>query len=172
MNINLTAHDILGHLSQNKWRKDKLEDGTPTYELMMYEWVTFDSICKVFRGRDPKELRYSMEELIKNGHVEKQPTEYWKEVRSLEIGEIAFEKRFYLKAYRKEKTEDAQDFIKRYWIIPILIGTAIGIGGTILTNTLLQSKPQSEEAQSKTTVNNDSTGVRNNKSDSTNHGQK
>jgi hypothetical protein len=128
MNINLTAHDILGHLSKNKWRTEKMGDGSRTYKLLFYEWETLETICKFFPKNDTREIKYSIEELIKNGHVEKDK-DYWSNVRATEPGEIAFEKGFYIKSDKNEKAEQSDNFFKRYWyawpVIAFIIGNLI-----------------------------------------------
>ena len=149
MNINRTAHDILGHLSKNKWHVHKLGDGSPTYRLLMYEWVTFDLICKIFEGRDPKEIRFSIEELIKNGHVEKRWGDNWKEVRAIQSGEIAFEKGVYIKIDDKEKADKSDNFLKRHWWLTHILTLAIGVAIPLTIDQLNNQNRKSEP----TTVN-------------------
>ena len=130
MNLNLTAHDILGHLSKKQSYVSGLTDGTPTYRPMMYEWVTFDSLCKMFQKRNPKEVRFSIEELLKNGHAETRPVDDWKEVRATQSGEIAFEKGIYVKAANEEKADQWDNLKIRYWWVPV-------IGSFIMGNILV-----------------------------------
>jgi hypothetical protein len=170
MNINLTAHDILGHLSKNKWHVNKVGD-TPTYRLLKYEWETFESICKVFEGRDPKELRYSVEELIKNGHIEQRGIASWVEVRAKQDGEIAFEKGVYVKIEYKEKADNWDNFLKRYWFIVLIIGAIMGKVIEISIEAIWvqksQKASQSIEVPVNSIIDNDSISSANDKNDST-----
>ena len=156
MNINLTAHDILGHLSKSKWCKTKINNNT-TYELVKYEWINFESICKVFHGREPRELRYSVEELIKNGHVEKNPNEEWKEIRAIETGEIAFEKGVYVRADNKEKADSWDNLKIRYWWVPVIGAFIVGyILGPLTTDYIKHLTQPKAEVQSSKTIDKDS----------------
>lgn len=123
--LNLIANEILSHISE-RWvvTKDFFNDDK-VYKPLGYNWYSIDNLRTVLPQYDLKDLKYAINLLVANHHVEKLNANDWLQIRvaALESGEEAYRGKFYIKMHKEMKAKNLENLQKRYWIIIVIIVT-------------------------------------------------
>jgi len=126
--LNFIANEILAHISE-RWiiTKDFFNDDK-VYKPLEYKWYPLSELKKLFPECDLKDLKYAINLLVANHHVEKLDANDWLQIRvaALESGEEAYRGKFYIKMYKEMKAKNWENLKKRYWIIIVIIVTIVG----------------------------------------------
>jgi hypothetical protein len=126
--LNLIANEILSHISE-RWvvTKDFFNDDK-VYKPLGYNWYSIDNLRTVLPQHDLKDLKYAINLLVANYHVEKLNANDWLQIRvaALESGEEAYRGKFYIKMHKEMRAKNLDSLQKRYRVAITVIAFIIG----------------------------------------------
>jgi len=127
MDLFLISHDILGYISKSRWIITKDND-KEVHKPLGYQWYYIETLKQVLPQYNTKELKFAIDFLKENNHVDKLPADDWLHIRvaCFEGGEQAYEQKFYINLHDKNKIESSENWKKRNWFLIAVFAFVIG----------------------------------------------
>lgn len=119
MDLFLVAHDILGYISKSKWVATREATGKELYTPIAFDWFQLDTLKTVFPKHSLKELKYAIDLLFENNHIDKLSAENWLEIRiaCLEPGEQAHDTKFYINLRDQTRAKSTDTWRRNKWLL-------------------------------------------------------
>lgn len=129
--LNLIANEILSHISERLVVTKEFFNDDKVYRPLGYNWHSIDDLRTVLPQYDLKDLKYAINLLVANHHVEQLNANDWLQIKvaALESGEEAYRGNFYIKMHKEMKAKNSDRLQNRYWIVIAIIAFI----GSILT---------------------------------------
>lgn len=162
-NLNLTANDILGYISQRWVITKDFYCNDEVFKPLRYPWYSIDTLRKVLPQYQIKELKFAIDALVENHQVDKLNADDWLNIRiaSFEAGEKAYEGKFYIKLHEEMKIKNSTNWQKRYWLIIAIFAFVMGSIVSPLSIEWIKHKiwPEPNQSNKTTSINLNPTSV-------------
>lgn len=128
MDLFLTAHNILGHISKSRWVMIKDTNGKQVHKPLGYEWFSIETLQRVLPQHSLKELKFSVDLLHENHHTDKLSADDWLQIRvaAFEAGEQAYEQNYYINLHDQSKIQSSETWRKKNWFLIAVFAFVIG----------------------------------------------
>jgi hypothetical protein len=153
MELFLVAHDILGYISKSRWVITK-DNEQEMHKPLGYKFFSIATLQQVLPQYDIKELKFAIDLLKENNHVDKLNADDWFHIRvaCFESGEQAYERKFYINLHDKNKIESNENWKKKNWFLIAVFAFVIGSVIAPLTVEWLKHKIWPDIPQSTTPI--------------------